>query len=117
YQASDVAQYFQYYNLGSPSLINVLVDNYNGSAGQGAIEVELDIEVVAAMAPHANQIIYEGPNTTTGLNDTYNKIVTDNKAQIASTSWGLCETSSGSAESQTIDAIVKQGAAQAIALV
>ena len=72
------------------------------------------MEIVAAMAPHANQIVYEGPNTTQGLNDTYNKIVTDNKAQIASTSWGLCENSSGSAELQTLDAIFKQGATQGI---
>src|SRR5438270_5454655 len=114
YQQNDVAQYLQNYSLSNPSINNVLVDGFNGSAGQGAIEVELDMEIVAAMAPHANQIVYEGPNTTQGLNDTYNKIVTDNKAQIASTSWGLCENSSGSAELQTLDAIFKQGAAQGI---
>jgi subtilase family serine protease len=116
YQPNDVAQYLQNYNLGNPNTNNVLVDGFNGSAGQGAIEVELDMEVVAAMAPHANQIIYEGPNTTQGLNDTYNKIVTDNKAQIVSTSWGLCEASSGNAELQTLDTIFKQGAAQGISI-
>src|SRR6266568_8345101 len=114
YQTSDVAQYFQYYNLGNPNITNVLVDGSDGSAGQGAIEDQLDIEVVAAIAPHANQIVYEGPNTTQGLNDTYNRIVTDHKAQIASTSWGLCETSSGVPELQTLDTIFKQGAAQGI---
>ncbi len=112
YQQSDLTQYFQNYNLGTPNIKNVLVDNFNGSAGQGAIEAELDIEVAAGIAPHANQIVYEGPNTTQGLNDTYNKIVTDNKAQVVSTSWGLCEGSSGSAELQTLDTIFKQGAAQ-----
>ncbi|HYB00982.1 MAG TPA: protease pro-enzyme activation domain-containing protein, partial [Ktedonobacteraceae bacterium] len=45
YQSSDVTQYFQTYNLGSPSISNVLVDGFDGSAGAGAIEVELDIEV------------------------------------------------------------------------
>ncbi len=114
YQSSDVTQYFQNYNLGSPVITNVLVDGFSGSAGQGAIEDELDIEVVAAIAPHANQIVYEGPNTTQGLNDTYNKIVTDNKAQVVSTSWGLCETSSGTSELQTLDTIFKQGALQGI---
>ncbi len=114
YQSSDVVQYLQNYNLGNPSITNVLVDGFNGSAGQGAIEDQLDIEVVAAIAPHANQIVYEGPNTTQGLNDTYNKIVTDNKAQVVSTSWGLCETSSGVPELQTLDTIFKQGAAQGI---
>ncbi len=114
YQQSDVMQYFQAHNLGNPTLTNVLVDGFSGSAGQGAIEAELDIEVVAAMAPHANQIVYEGPNTTQGLNDTYNKIVTDNKAQITTISWGLCETSTGNAELQTLDAIYKQAATQGI---
>ncbi|GAC1657889.1 MAG: hypothetical protein NVS4B7_04080 [Ktedonobacteraceae bacterium] len=114
YQPNDVAQYFQNYNLGNPAITSVLVDGFNGSPGQGAIEANLDIEVVAAMAPHANQIVYEGPNTTQGLNDTYNKIVTDNKAQIATISWGLCERSTGAAELQTLDTIFKQGAAEGI---
>ncbi|TMC80780.1 MAG: peptidase S53 [Chloroflexi bacterium] len=83
YQSSDVVQYLQNYNLGNPSITNVLVDGFNGSAGPGA-------------------------------NDTYNKIVTDNKAQVVSTSWGLCETSSGVPELQTLDTIFKQGAAQGI---
>lgn len=112
YQQNDITQYFQNYDLGTPNVKNVLVDNFNGSAGQGAIEAELDIEVAAGIAPHANQIVYEGPNTTQGLNDTYNRIVTDNKAQVVSTSWGLCENSSGNAELQTLDTIFKQGAAQ-----
>ena len=112
YQQSDVNQYFQYYNLGTPSLNNVLVDGASGAAGQGAIEVELDIEIAAAMAPHANLLVYEAPNTTQGMNDLYNRIVTDNKAQIVSISWGLCESSSGPAELQTLDNIFKQGAAQ-----
>jgi len=72
----------------------------------------IDIEIAAAMAPHAKQLVYEAPNTTQGLNDLYNRIVTDNKAQIESTSWGLCENSSGPAELQTLDNIFKQGAAQ-----
>src|SRR5437868_3537257 len=116
YQASDVTQYLQNYNLGSPSISNVLVDGFNGSAGAGAIEVELDMEVVAAMAPKATQIVYEGPNTTQGVNDTYNKIVTDNKAQVTTISWGECESASGAAELQTLDTIFKQGASQGIAM-
>jgi len=114
YQQSDVAQYFQTYGLATPTISNVMVDNFNGAPGQGAIEVELDMEVMGAIAPHANQIVYEGPNTTQGLNDTYNQIVHDDKAHIASISWGLCEAYSGAAELQTLDNIFKQGAAQGI---
>lgn len=114
YQPNDIAQYAQMYNLNNPNLSNVLVDGASGAAGQNAVEVELDIELLAAMAPHANQLVYEGPNTPQGINDTYNKIVTDNRVQIASISWGLCETSTGSGELQTLDNIFKQGAAQGI---
>ncbi len=116
YQPSDIQQYFQNFNLSTPTINTVLVDGSNGSAGAGAIEVELDIEVVGAIAPHANQLIYEGPNTTQGLNDTYNSIVTDNKAQVVSTSWGLCESSTGSAELMTLDTIFKQAATQGISI-
>lgn len=116
YKAADVQQYFQNYNLGTPAISNVLVGGANGSAGQGAIEVELDIEVVGAIAPRAQQLIYEGPNTTQGLNNTYNQIVTDNRAQIISTSWGLCESSTGAAELMTLDTIFKEAAAQGIAI-
>ncbi len=116
YQSSDISAYLQNYSLGTPSISNVLVDGFNGSAGAGAIEVELDIEVVAAMAPKANQIVYEGPNSTQGVNDTYNKIVTDNKAQITTISWGECEAQSGNAELQTLDNIFSQGAAEGIAM-
>ncbi len=116
YPSSDVTQYFQAYNLGNPSITNVLVDGFNGSAGQWAVEDDLDIEVVAAMVPKAAQIVYEGPNTTQGINDTYNQIVTDDKAQITTISWGLCEAYTGNAELQTLDNILSQGAAEGISM-
>ncbi|HZR39297.1 MAG TPA: S53 family peptidase, partial [Ktedonobacteraceae bacterium] len=116
YQSSDIDQYLSTYHLAHPNISNVLVDGFDGSAGAGAIEVELDIEVVAAMAPGATQIVYEGPNTTQGVNDTYNRIVTDNSAQIATISWGECEAQSGTAELQTLDTIFKQAAAQGMTM-
>ena len=116
YPSSDITAYLQNYNLGTPSITNVLVDGFNGAAGAGAIEVDLDIEVVAAMAPKANQIVYEGPNSTQGVNDTYNKIVTDNKAQIATISWGECESQAGNAELQTLNGILNQGSAEGITM-
>lgn len=116
YKSSDINQYFKNNTLGTPNVSNVLVDGYDGSANDGAIEVELDIEVVGAMAPKAAQIVYEGPNTTQGVNDTYNKIVTDGKAQVVSVSWGECEAQSGTAELQTLDSIFKQAAAQGMTI-
>ncbi|MBX5450857.1 MAG: S8/S53 family peptidase [Thermogemmatispora sp.] len=112
YRASDVNAYLNYYGLGSAKYSNVLVDGATNTAGSGAIEVELDMEVVSAIAPGANQKIYIGPNTVTGVNDTYNRIVTDNLAKVVSISWGECEAAAGTSELATLDNIFKQGAAQ-----
>ncbi len=112
YKSSDVNAYLSYYGLGSAKYSNVLVDGASGSAGSGAIEVELDMEVISAIAPGANQKIYIGPNSTTGVNDTYNKIVTDDLAPVTSISWGECEASSGTSELAALDNIFAQGAAQ-----
>lgn len=112
YKASDINTYLSNYSLGSAKYSNVLVDGATNTAGSGAIEVELDMEVVSALAPGATQKIYIGPNTTSGVNDTYNRIVTDNIAKVTSTSWGLCEASSGTSELTALHNIFTQGAAQ-----
>lgn len=112
YKASDVTTYLNQFGLGSAKFSNVLVDGATGSAGAGAIEVELDMEVVSAIAPGATQKIYIGPNSNSGVNDTYNRIVTDNIAKVTSTSWGECESDSGNSELTTLDNIFAQAAAQ-----
>jgi subtilase family serine protease len=117
YQRSDIDQYFARYGIGAPSISNVLVDHFNGAAGQSAVEDELDIETAAAIAPQANMLVYEGPNTTQGLNDTYARIVNDDRVQVVSISWGLCEASSGTAELQTLDTLFKQGALEGMSFV
>lgn len=112
YNPSDVSTYLDYYHLGSPKYSNVLVDGATNTPGDGAVEVELDMEVLSALAPDATQKVYIGPNTVPGVNDTYNKIVTDNLAKVVSISWGICELYSGDAELTTLDNIFAQGAAQ-----
>lgn len=92
YNSSDVTQYVSYYGLPSIPLQTILVDGFSGSAGTGASEVTLDIELQIALAPGVSKIIvYEGPNSTKGVVDTYNRIATDNIAKQISTSWGLSE--------------------------
>jgi len=116
FQQSDITTYAKNNNLGTPNVTTQLVDGATTAAGAGAIEVELDIEVVDAMAPQAAQVVYIGPNTTQGVNDTYNKIVTDNKTQVMTTSWGECETQSGNSELQALDNIFKQGSVQGMTM-
>jgi len=98
YSATDITAYEDYFGLlPYVPLQNVLVDGASGRSNShgGSAEVTLDIELMIALAPGANEIlIYEGPNTNTGVVDTYNKIASDNSAKEISTSWGLSETQS-----------------------
>jgi kumamolisin len=113
YNSNDVANYVSYFGLPSVPLQNVLVDGFSGRAGSGAGEVTLDIELQIALAPGASKIIvYESPNSNTGVIDTYNRIATDNLAKQISTSWGLSEGDSSSAVVNSENAAFQQMAAQ-----
>ena len=59
--------------------------------GLGSGEAELDIENVSAIAPQAKIYVYEAPNTDYGAIDEYNAMVSQDKAQVISSSWGACE--------------------------
>ena len=113
YKASDITAYESQFGLPNVPLQTILVDGYSGASGSGAAEVTLDIELQAALAPGATKIVvYEGPNTTAGVIDTYNKIASDNTAKEISTSWGEAEQYETSATRTAEQAAFKQMAAQ-----
>jgi kumamolisin len=113
YKTSDIAAYNTQFHLRSVPLQNVLVDGFNGSAGNGADEVTLDIELMNAVSPGAAKLlVYEGPNSDAGVIDTYQKIASDNLARQVSSSWGLAETFGTQAFAQAESAIFSQMAAQ-----
>jgi len=113
YLPSDITAYENYFSLPAVPLQNVLVGQADGSAGDGADEVTLDIELMTAVAPGAdNIIVYEGKNGTSDQVDTYNRIATDNLAKSVSTSWGLDEPDSDPADLTTENTIFQQMAAQ-----
>ena len=116
FQPSDINTYLSNYGLGSSKYSTALIDGATNTPGLSAIEVELDMEVVSAIAPNAAQKIYIGPNNSTGVNDTYNQIVSDDTAKVISTSWGVCEASSGPSELIALDNIFKQASAQGQAI-
>jgi len=117
YTLSDVTTYRSYFGLPNSPVNNILVDGAttNPTGTGGDIEVELDMEIASAITPNATQDIYIGPNGY-GINDTYTRIATDNTDKVISTSWGLCETYSGTAELSALDGIFQQYAAQGQAL-
>lgn len=112
YKASNITSYSNYYGLGSPAPTNVYVDGYSGAAGQGEVEVELDIEVINAIAPKAQVVVYEAPNTDQGLIDNYQRIATDNKSKSISVSWGIGEQHASSATMNSLHTIFQQYATQ-----
>ncbi|GHO46739.1 S53 family peptidase [Ktedonospora formicarum] len=112
YVPGDVNTYLQQYGLGAPRYSNVLVDGAKNKAGSGAPEVELDMEILSAIAPKATQKVYIGPNTAQGALDLYNQIVTDNTSKVVSISWGACERETGQSLASAMDNVFKQGVAQ-----
>jgi subtilase family serine protease len=112
YSSSDIQAYAQCFGGGGVPLKNVLLDGFNGQPGAGAIEVELDIEVILSMAPKLSKlIVYEAPNTTQGFNDELARIVSD-KTPVISVSWGDCETNMGQQEVQQENKYFQEAAAQ-----
>lgn len=107
YLPSDVATFQQC--LGSNAHISV--EKVDGgatiapfsSAGQytNGAETEADMEEIAAMAPNATIIDYEGPDTVNATEAdqlaVYARMVDDDRAQVLSSSWGICEALNGKA--------------------
>ncbi len=116
YQSSNISTYDSNYGLNSSAPTTVSVDgaNYDSSPGQGQGEVELDIEVVNAMAPSASTFVYEAPNSDQGQIDMAAQIASDDKVSVTSISWGQCETQSASATLSSTDNALAQGTAEGI---
>jgi kumamolisin len=75
----------------------VTVVNVDGGPGtpsddSGSGETDLDVEQSGALAPGANVIVYQAPNTDPGFADAFFSAASDNTASTVSTSWGESET-------------------------
>lgn len=87
---TDIAAYQACY--GTTAAVNaVAVDGGPKVTDPGRVEVELDIEGVVGVAPGVAVNAYEAPNTSKGTVDAYQRIATDDTAQVVSTSWGNCD--------------------------
>jgi subtilase family serine protease len=112
YSQSDVSTYTQCFGGGNVPIQNVILDGFNGQPGAGAVEVELDMEVILSMAPKlAKMIVYEAPNTTQGYNDEFARIVSD-RTPVISVSWGDCEKNMGQQEVNQENTFFQEAAAQ-----
>ena len=91
---SDIAAYQSCY--GTTATVNYIEEDGGAGSGAGSGEAALDIEDIIGLAPLATIDVYQAPNSGTGLIDNYTAIVDKDTAQVASTSWGLCESEAGS---------------------
>jgi subtilase family serine protease len=118
YKASNLSKYSSQYKLSTGTVTTRSVDgaNYDSSPGDGQIEVELDIEMGHAVAPKANQVVYEAPNTDAGEVDMANAVAADNRVSVLSISWGACEPDRTLSEEQSVDQAFQQMAAEGISV-
>jgi kumamolisin len=75
-------------NPGRITIVNVDGGPGAPSDAAGSDETTLDVEQSGGLAPGANIIVYQAPNTNQGFIDAYAAAVTANAAQTLSSSWG-----------------------------
>ena len=90
WRASDISKFQACYGTGA-QISTVKVDG--GAGHRPGLEATLDIETVIALAPRASLLVYEAPGSLTSKSiiDGYTRIIDDDRAQVLSTSYGLCE--------------------------
>jgi kumamolisin len=80
-------------NVDLGRLTVVDVDGGPGAASDvsGSSETTLDVEQAGGVAPGANIIVYQAPNTDQGFLDAFARAIQGNTADSISTSWGQWE--------------------------
>ncbi|OKJ16662.1 protease pro-enzyme activation domain-containing protein [Kitasatospora sp. CB01950] len=118
YKSSNLTTYDSQFGLSGPAVSTVSVDgaSYDSKPGDGQGEVELDSEIVRGVAPKATQLVYEAPNSDQGEIDMAAKIVSDNRVQVISISWGSCEPDTTASSMTAVNNSFKQAAAQGISI-
>jgi subtilase family serine protease len=112
---SDIAAYQACYRTQT-SVSYTKVDGGVGSgAGQG--EAALDIEQVIGLAPKANILVYQGPNNSsdspgTGPYDTLEAMISQDKVQVISNSWGECESLEGPTDASAENTLLQEATTQ-----
>lgn len=89
---SDATTYWSDIGLTTkPNRITQVHVDGGGAIDGGSGETSIDVEQSGGIAPFANVIVYDAPNTTAGYVDVFAQAVSDNIADSLSTSWGLPE--------------------------
>jgi kumamolisin len=85
----DMTKYFAHEKLASPSFSTVQVDGGAPFDPNGSFETHLDLQQSGGMAPNAHVILYNLPDLSdASILDGLAKILSDNKADVVSMSFG-----------------------------
>jgi subtilase family serine protease len=116
YHQSDVAIYDAAFAFSPPDPEVIVVGSRPTSLSP---EPVLDIEVLNAIAPKAKILVYESKPDFRSLAAMFDRMVTDNRAQVASISLGACEAGLSSAEQgflNAMDSSFQRAAAQGMSV-
>jgi subtilase family serine protease len=118
---SDIAAYQQCYGTHT-SISYVRVDGGATGSPAGSGEAALDIEQLIGLAPRARLLVYQAPNSNSdspgsGPYDLDSAIVSQDRASVVSTSWGVCEPLEGRTDGQAENVLFQEAAIQGQTLV
>jgi subtilase family serine protease len=112
---SDITGYQACY--GTAASVNYVPIDGGAGSGDGVGEAALDIEMAIGAAPQASQLVYQAPNDASGSIDEWNAIVSQDRAAVVSTSWGLCEPETTSATAAAQNTLFQEAATQGQSIV
>lgn len=112
YSDADLRQFNQEYNLDPTLPTRVAVDGGAALDPESQAESEMDAEIVHEIAPRASILEYLADNSAAGTIAMYNRVVSERKAQVITTSWGANERALSSSQVKAIDSALKEAAAQ-----
>lgn len=108
YKPSDLATYFSLLKLGRPPTVRVV--HLAGAVQRDtsdSLEVALDVQILAALAPRALITIYFAPNSLAGFYQAIATAVAENS--VVSISWGIPERYVNREVQLAFDAVIRDG--------
>ncbi len=119
FSASDLANYAACAGIAVPKVENIEIDGkVKPGAGEG--EAAMDVELVAALAPKANILVYQANADNTSfaqaMVDLLNRVATDHRVQVLSISYGTAESSFSESEMAAINRSLRTLASEGISV-
>lgn len=115
----DIDTYFTEIGLSRPVVLSHSVAGVtNSPGGKYDGEVMLDVLVLGAVVPKCKQVVYFGPNSTSGFMQTLQAAIHDttNNPSVISISWGQAEKYWSASNIQAFESVLSDAAALGITI-